>query len=301
MSLRKAEVSPTDRTALGINSLCVFGPEDTRGSWCGSILREQRMTRYSQPFTAFACFIGGISRTTKKLLFLSSLGFGLGNTASKADVVQYYDDGRILSSTIDLVASVAGNAPVITISAPAALAQNPGNTTRRSVIASTLASTPKTPTQNWTKAQAREQTILAARRYGLPEALFYELVNQESRFQTAAESSAGAYGLAQLMPDTAIYLGVEITDPMQNLDGGARYLKEQYERFGQWPLALAAYNAGPEAVAKYDGIPPFRETQAYVQTIMAKIAPENTNSTPPETKQEIKTAPPIAHPNVMQF
>ena len=74
-------------------------------------------------------------------------------------------------------------------------------------------------------------------------------------------------GLAQLMPDTARALGVDPTDPGQNLDGGARYLRRQYDTFGTWDLALAAYNAGPGAVEQYGGIPPYAETQNYVRVI----------------------------------
>ena len=108
----------------------------------------------------------------------------------------------------------------------------------------------------------------AARKYGIPEDLFLRLVQQESGWKVNAESKAGALGLAQLMPATAQRLGVDPLDPRQNLEGGARYLKRQYDRFGSWRLALAAYNAGPEAVVKYDGIPPYRETQGYVKAIL---------------------------------
>lgn len=107
----------------------------------------------------------------------------------------------------------------------------------------------------------------AARRHNIPEDLFLRLVQQESGWRPTAKSHAGAYGLAQLMPATARYLGVDRTDPYQNLDGGARYLREQYQRFGSWRLALAAYNAGPEAVKKYGGVPPFKETKNYVRII----------------------------------
>ena len=72
------------------------------------------------------------------------------------------------------------------------------------------------------------------------------------------------------MPDTARYLRVNPDDPKQNVNGGARYLAEQYRRFGSWELALAAYNAGPEAVARHDGIPPFKETQNYVKAILGR-------------------------------
>lgn len=107
----------------------------------------------------------------------------------------------------------------------------------------------------------------AARQHGIPEDLFLRLVRQESGWHAGAVSPKGAIGLAQLMPDTARLLGVDPRDPRQNLDGGARYLRRQFERFGTWPLALAAYNAGPEAVARYGGIPPYAETQGYVRAI----------------------------------
>jgi soluble lytic murein transglycosylase-like protein len=111
---------------------------------------------------------------------------------------------------------------------------------------------------------------VTARRYGLPVALFTALVWQESGFNERARSKAGARGLTQLMPGTARQLGVKrVYDPAQNLDGGARYLREQLIRFRSKRLALAAYNAGPGAVAKHRGIPPYAETRTYVRTILA--------------------------------
>ena len=110
----------------------------------------------------------------------------------------------------------------------------------------------------------------AARRHQVPEDLFLRLVRTESGFRPTAKSSKGALGLAQLMPQTARGLGVNPHDPGQNLDGGARYLSQQYRRFGDWRLALAAYNAGPEAVARYRGVPPYRETQNYVKAILGR-------------------------------
>lgn len=107
----------------------------------------------------------------------------------------------------------------------------------------------------------------AARRHGVPEGLFLRLVEQESGWNANAVSVKGALGLAQLMPDTARGLGVDPRNPAANLDGGARYLRAQFETFGSWPLALAAYNAGPGAVTRYRGIPPFAETQNYVRVI----------------------------------
>lgn len=107
-----------------------------------------------------------------------------------------------------------------------------------------------------------------AQQEGVPTDLFLRLVNQESSFRPNAVSQAGAMGLAQLMPGTARDLGVDPNDPVQNLTGGARYLRQQLDAFGTPELALAAYNAGPGNVRKYGGIPPFKETQNYVSTIL---------------------------------
>ncbi|WP_041527291.1 lytic transglycosylase domain-containing protein [Paracoccus aminophilus] len=106
-----------------------------------------------------------------------------------------------------------------------------------------------------------------AKKHGIPEDLFLRLVQQESGWNPGARSVKGAHGLAQLMPGTAAKLGVDPADPYQNLEGGARYLRMMYNTFGSWPLALAAYNAGPAAVAKYGGIPPYQETKNYVIAI----------------------------------
>lgn len=113
----------------------------------------------------------------------------------------------------------------------------------------------------------------AACEAGVPVRLFDALVAHESRYQPFARSPAGAMGMAQLMPGTASYLGVsDPWDPVENLRGGARYLREQLNRFGSWHLALAAYNAGPGNVDKHGGIPPFAETRSYVRTILASLS-----------------------------
>lgn len=110
----------------------------------------------------------------------------------------------------------------------------------------------------------------AALRYGVPVDLFMSLVTQESGWNSQAVSHKGAIGLAQLMPATARLLGVNPRDPGQNLDGGARYLAQQYRAFRDWRLALAAYNAGPEAVRRHNGVPPYQETQLYVAAILGE-------------------------------
>ncbi|NJS14241.1 MAG: lytic transglycosylase domain-containing protein [Sphingopyxis sp.] len=114
--------------------------------------------------------------------------------------------------------------------------------------------------------------IAAARQYGISPALVDAVMWQESRYNQKALSSAGAIGLMQLMPGTAKGLGVDPNDPWQNVFGGAAYLRQQLDRFGNnVPLALAAYNAGPGAVAKHGDIPPYAETRNYVSVIMRRL------------------------------
>ena len=109
-----------------------------------------------------------------------------------------------------------------------------------------------------------------ARHHGLSSRLVQAIVQVESGYNPRALSSKGAKGLMQLMPETAAELGVaDAYDPEDNLRGGTRYLRQQIDRFGDLRLALAAYNAGPGAVTRYDGIPPYRETQRYVEKILA--------------------------------
>ena len=127
----------------------------------------------------------------------------------------------------------------------------------------------------------REYAIQQAQRYGIPTDIFLRMIGAESSWNQGAMSPKGATGLGQLMPGTAAELGVDPTDPYQNIEGSARYLAQQYGTFGTWPLALAAYNAGPGAVRKYGGIPPFAETQAYVPKILGNgVSPQPSASTP---------------------
>jgi soluble lytic murein transglycosylase-like protein len=108
-------------------------------------------------------------------------------------------------------------------------------------------------------------------RYGLPTGLLDALVWTESRYDPLAVSHVGAAGLGQLMPATARELGVSNRfDPMMNIDGAARYLRQMLDRFGVVHLALAAYNAGPGAVTRAGGIPPNGETPAYVRNVLRR-------------------------------
>lgn len=119
-------------------------------------------------------------------------------------------------------------------------------------------------------AQVRSIIEQASIKNGVDPDLMEALAYQESRFNSSAVSPKGAKGLAQLMPGTAKELGVDINDPNQNVEGGARYLAQQIKRFGSLELGLAAYNAGPGTVEMYKGIPPFPETQNYVKNVMAQ-------------------------------
>lgn len=119
-----------------------------------------------------------------------------------------------------------------------------------------------------------DRTIAEASRvHGIDRALLQAVAQQESGFRMAAISPKGARGVMQLMPATAAQLGVRIDNASDNIHGGAIYLRQQIDRFGSVPLALAAYNAGPGAVIRYSGIPPFRETRDYVSRIMARWKP----------------------------
>jgi soluble lytic murein transglycosylase-like protein len=166
--------------------------------------------------------------------------------------------------------------------APAARASNgTGGASADALIEAASAGAAASSDTVATAAAALEEQIVAAdvpygpliavtaRRHGIPVALFTALVWHESGFNPKARSKAGARGLTQLMPATARELGVrKIYDPAQNLDGGARYLRAQLLRFRRVDWALAAYNAGPGAVRKHKGIPPYKETRRYVKRIL---------------------------------
>jgi soluble lytic murein transglycosylase len=116
-----------------------------------------------------------------------------------------------------------------------------------------------------------DQLIFAAcQRYGIEFALVKAVIKAESAFDPSALSRAGARGLMQLMPQTAALHGVtDIHDPRSNIEGGVRHLRLLLNRFrGNVTLSLAAYNAGAEAVERYNGIPPYEETQTYVQRVL---------------------------------
>ena len=173
-----------------------------------------------------------------------------------ADVLEINDDGARWVSGVHAVAAVAESTQ--------AEAFDPTSPdTLRSVSVTDLPHIPPA---------YRETVRNLSSRYALSPSLIEALVWQESRWRADAVSHKGARGLTQLMPSTARDLGVNPDDPHANLEGGARYLRAQLDRFeGSLPLALAAYNAGPNRVARDGGIPAIRETRQYVASIINRM------------------------------
>lgn len=112
---------------------------------------------------------------------------------------------------------------------------------------------------------------IAGVRHGVDPRLLAAVAQVESNFNPTAVSRAGAQGLMQFMPATAAGMGINPLDPAQAVDGAARYLRQQIDSFGSVELGLAAYNAGPGAVRRHGGVPPFAETQAYVPKVLAAM------------------------------
>jgi hypothetical protein len=152
----------------------------------------------------------------------------------------------------------------------------------------------------YTTEQLKQIARQKARDFGVNPAVFERLIAAESGWNPSVVSPAGAQGLGQLMPATARGLGVSNpSDPVQNLTGSARYLSQQLKRFGSYPKALAAYNAGPGNVERYGGIPPFKETRNYVDKILGGAAVPTGGSAPSRGQPQAPAATP-APPNAAQ-
>lgn len=149
------------------------------------------------------------------------------------------------------------------------LITNPATRVNAKIYTNTAASAQKTDYTGKTKI--KELISRISKKHGVDEKLVNAVVKQESGFNPNAKSKVGALGLMQLMPATARGLGVNNPlDPEQNVEGGVKYLKSMLNKYnGNIILALAAYNAGPNAVDKYDGVPPYPETQNYVKSILS--------------------------------
>ena len=143
--------------------------------------------------------------------------------------------------------------------------------TRKNSISTNSINEPKPPP---VETQIDEAIKTAATQYNLDPDLIRAIIRQESNFDPNDVSKTGAMGLMQLMPETAKLMGVENPlDITQNVQGGAKYIKELLETFdGDVTLALAAYNAGPGAVRKHGGVPPYKETQDYVPKVLSYVS-----------------------------
>ena len=186
-----------------------------------------------------------LSRIARQALLAACAGCCLGVGEVSAQVLEIGDEGQVTRFEGPTVFTLRGS--------------------------QSLEPTPVAATAS-TGAVQRELTLAAAD-YALDPKLIEAVAWRESRFRHEARSSKGAVGVMQLMPSTARDLGVDPQDMAQNVRGGALYLRQMLNRFGgDVRLALAAYNAGPGAVLKHGGVPPYAETQAYVSSILGRMA-----------------------------
>ncbi|WP_298468316.1 lytic transglycosylase domain-containing protein [uncultured Erythrobacter sp.] len=197
-----------------------------------------------------------------------ALALALATAPAQADVMELDADGaRWVAGGAVMSADIGEAVALSTAGSEADQIDFNAMIIPESIVANTAAHAAGVP------ARYAAKVAELSHRFDLSPSLLEALVWQESRWRENAVSHAGARGLAQLMPGTAKYLGVNPDDPMQNLEGGARYLREQLDRFdGNLEKALAAYNAGPGRVIRANGVPNIRETRLYVAAIMGRLA-----------------------------
>ena len=170
-------------------------------------------------------------------------------------------------------AASCGWAQVLSIGDDGAVTTYAGPTVHSSQGATLIAPPEATPVFAATPGDVARLIQESSARHTVPAAVVEAVAWQESRFNHAAVSPKGALGVMQLLPKTASDLGVDPGDLKGNIDGGAAYLAQQLRRYGgDLRLALAAYNAGPGAVDRYRGVPPYAETQTYVRAILGRLS-----------------------------
>jgi soluble lytic murein transglycosylase-like protein len=200
----------------------------------------------------------GVKGRSLRLACAAIAGSLVGHVGARAQVLEIGDDGAVTLYDRPTVFE-SGAARPISVDAPAAL--------------------PPVPTAAVGLHPAYAALNGAARLTELSPELIEAVAWRESRLRPGVVSSAGAIGEMQLMPGTARALGVDPYDTVQNFRGGARYLADMLRRYdGDLVLALAAYNAGPGAVDRYGGVPPYRETRAYVTAILDRLSQRATQA-----------------------
>ncbi len=179
--------------------------------------------------------------------------------------------------------ALGGTSPIseLTEMLPLLLELMSGAQTPSSSAAGSTADVPQATRNSLSQTDVSQAINQASAEYGVPASLIKAVITQESGGNPNAVSSAGAIGMMQLMPATAAELGVTNPyDPVQNIDGGTKYLAQLLKTFGgNTSLALAAYNAGHNAVQTYNGIPPYAETQQYVQNVLSLMSSYSDNGT----------------------
>lgn len=212
-----------------------------------------------------------------KLAYIESKISSLGTSTTASDS----DFSSILSNKIDALANagsdVSSTSSTSTDSTATDSTSLNNSTNSPSTLNSSVSSTgvngqatTSSSTTSNAPVTAYDSIINAAsKKYGVDSDLIKAVIKQESDFDSNEVSGAGATGLMQLMPSTAASLGVSnVNDPTQNVDGGTKYLKSLLDNYKDVKLALAAYNAGPNSVNKYNGVPPYSETQNYVNKVI---------------------------------
>jgi hypothetical protein len=229
-------------------------------------MKEVRARRLVFSFLTSAMVLATVSQINAEVIF-----FANGRTISVKD---YRISGDTVTVTLRQGGEATFDKALISHIAPSEIPDEPA-ATALAAVETAVGSPGREPLEGRPFAELIETVSL---KHGIDPALVHAVVEAESNYRPGAKSQVGARGLMQVMPATARDLGVAsaamLFDPQQNLEAGVKYLKWLLARFdGDLPNAIAAYNAGPAAVARYRGVPPFRETQDYVKKVLANFQP----------------------------